>query len=712
MSVGKSVWFPPSDTIPSSSLVVSLLDEGKGAISSLMTVPAILEDITLMPDFSSNAARKLVKLAFVAVGGGGIKDEVGSKLASHGISLLNHFGATELGALAPIFHPDDDYDWRYLRIRNDLGLKLEAKDTQTSNENECRRELVGHPFAWNKDFELQDELEAHPEHPDSEVRILGRNDDMIILATGENVLPHPLEHALEQNSLIRRAIVFGHGQFEVGVLLEPFPDNKDTPQVFIDKIWPIVQEANNLMDTHARISSKTAILLKPANKEIPLTDKQSVQRKQFYADFEPEISAMFSLLGQDVVTDLAVPLDFKNLNQSLKGIAESCLPAYNRLTAWNDESDFIALGMDSLQATRFRRILEASLRNAGRSGPGAGGLPLDVIYSNPSISRLVEALDKWLHGFTSSSDSIKEMTVLVEKYAYQQEVSRLDNNANVVLLSGSTGNLGANLLHLLSEDHHTRQIICLIRLPSGQEATASQEELAARQRKTLQDRKITLSEKAWSKVTFLPWILGMEKFGLNDDVHRDVASRLTHIFHGAWPMDFKVKVKSLESQVKFVRELLQIAHLAHALRPSVRPRVILASSIAVVGRFPSITHSSVVPEIPMDDPRTSLPIGYAEAKWVCEKVMESAHMYSSELEPIILRIGQLSGSEATGYWSSKEHFPALVKASRAIGAMPDLQGVSVKFFAFRHSAAHSDLVAIVDSSRSSCASCYGYPART
>lgn len=678
MSVGKPVWFPPSDTIPNGSLIISSLDEARGMITSLMTVPAILEDITLMPDFSSNAAQKLVKLAFVAVGGGGIKDAVGSKLASHGISLLNHFGATELGALAPIFPPDDDYDWRYLRIRSDLGLKLEAKKDQNSNENVSSCKLVGRPFAWNKEFELQDELEANPKSQDSEVRILGRNDDLIILATGENVLPHPLEHALEEHPLVKRAIVFGHGQFEVGVLVEPFVNDKDAPEVFVDKIWPSVKKANDLMDTHARISSKTAILLKPANKDIPLTDKQSVQRKQFYAEFEPEISATYSLLAQDGKTNLAVPLDFKNLNQSLKGIAQSCLPAYNRINTWNDDSDFIALGMDSLQATRFRRILEASVRSAGRPLPTAGDLPLDIIYSNPSISRLAEALDKWLHGLMLSSDSIKEMTGLVEKHAYQQEFSRSDGIGNVVLLSGSTGNLGANLIHLLSEDHLTHKILCLIRLPSGQAAAASREELAARQRKALQDRKITLSEKAWSKITFLPWVLGVEKFGLHEDVYRDVASRISHIFHGAWPMDFKVKVKSLESQVKVVRELLQIARLAHALRPSVRPRVVLASSIAAVGRFPSITHSSMVPEAPMDDPRTPLPIGYAEAKWVCEKVMESAYKYSSELEPIVIRIGQLSGSETTGFWSSKEHFPALVKASHVIGAMPDLQGVSVK----------------------------------
>ena len=57
--------------------------------------------------------------------------------------------------------------------------------------------------------------------------------------------------------------------------------------------------------------------------------------------------------------------------------------------------------------------------------------------------------------------------------------------------------------------------------------------------------------------------------------------------------------------------------------------------------------------------------------------MESAQKNLRDIEPVILRIGQLTGSSTTGYWSPKEHFPTLVEASRTIGAMPAVQGVSV-----------------------------------
>lgn len=704
MSVGKPVCFPPSTLIPNGSLVIQLIKKFnaaytrtskpvtngdanfKGAsgmssgyrstsITSLMTVPTILEDITLMPDFDNNAAIELAKLDFVAVGGGGIKISVGSKLHASGVTLLNHFGATELGALAPIFQPTPDYDWTYLRLRSDLALQLQTVE-EDGNQRTCK--LIGHPFAWKSKFELQDHLHANPLRPESEVKILGRNDDLIVLATGEKVRPFPVENALEQHPLVRRAVVFGNGQFEIGVLVEPTSDDDIAlPDDFISTIWPKVLEANDHMDSHAHISSKAAILLKPTSMAIPLTDKGSVRRKEIDAVFKSQIDSVYQKLAQDEATKSAISLDLKNPKDSLREIAQTCLPTYNKAGSWNDESDFVALGMDSLHATRFRRILDASLRSTGHAAFKMHELPLDIIYSHPSVSSLAEALDILQRGSTLDSSPAEKMKVLLDKYRYHQKTPALQSKGNVIVITGSTGNLGANILHTTSGDPRVHQIICLVR-PDSNRAGYSSEALAARQRRALEDRGIVLSKDAWSKMSFLPWCPGMDHLGMTKDEFRNLASQLTHIFHGAWPMDFKVKVQSLESQIKGVRELLELGCLAHAIRPNTRPRIVLASSIAVVGQYAKKAHSFLVPETPMDDPEIPLPIGYAEAKWVCEKVVQSAFDHLDELETSIIRIGQVSGSQSTGYWSSKEHIPALIKACQTIDAMPDLQGVSPK----------------------------------
>ena len=219
-----------------------------------MTVPTTVEDIALLPDFESDAAPHLAKLDFVAVGGGGLKIQVGSRLHDHGVALLNHFGATELGALAPIFLPDKDYDWKYLRLRRDLNLQLEIVESRKDQNHICK--LIGYPFGWNTPFELQDSLEANPLKPRWEVKILGRNDDPIVLATGEKVLPYPLERSLESHPLIKRAVVFGNGQFEIGVLLEPFSEIIGLQDAFLDSAWQQLQKANKTVDSHARVHQR------------------------------------------------------------------------------------------------------------------------------------------------------------------------------------------------------------------------------------------------------------------------------------------------------------------------------------------------------------------------------------------------------------------------------------------------------------------------
>lgn len=277
-----------------------------------MTVPSILEDFTHMIDFDA-AAEILARLSFVACGGGGLKIPVGMTMESKGVTLLNHFGATELGALAPIFQPESDYDWRYLRIRSDLGLELETIDPKSRS---CK--LLGYPFAWNTKYELQDRLERNPLN-EREVRILGRNDDLIVLATGEKVLPHTLEQAIEQHPLVRRAIAFGDGQSELGLLVEPIDEQLSADEL-VEKIWPSVLAANSLMDHHAWVSARSAILIKPTDKFIPLSDKGSAQRKEVYNTFETEIASIYQKLELSQPSEEIAPFNVKQVEETLRSM--------------------------------------------------------------------------------------------------------------------------------------------------------------------------------------------------------------------------------------------------------------------------------------------------------------------------------------------------------------------------------------------------------
>lgn len=90
------------------------------------------------------------------------------------------------------------------------------------------------------------------------------------------------------------------------------------------------------------------------------------------------------------------------------------------------------------------------------------------------------------------------------------------------------------------------------------------------------------------------------------------------------------------------------------------------------------------PEQPGDDPvkedfvdaRSALGSGYSESKWVCESILSAASR-STSLKPVVVRVGQLSGTSTSGCWNTKEWVPALVKSSVHIGCLPLIENVRI-----------------------------------
>ncbi|KIP06790.1 hypothetical protein PHLGIDRAFT_514252 [Phlebiopsis gigantea 11061_1 CR5-6] len=225
-------------------------------------------------------------------------------------------------------------------------------------------------------------------------------------------------------------------------------------------------------------------------------------------------------------------------------------------------------------------------------------------------------------------------------------------NPTVVLLTGSTGNIGSHILaHLLADDRIDR-IYALNR--------ASPDPIG-RMRAAFTLRSLPEDLLADNKFTLLVGDVSQERFGLDEDVYQNMLSLVTHIVHNAWTVDFTAPLSSFEPQIMGVRKLIEVS----AASPQ-KIALLATSSIGVAGGWDSRSYGPV-PERPLPDPVVASSSGYTASKYILEKARVAAG-----LPVMCVRMGQVCGSASTGAWGIDEWFPMLVKSSVALGCLPDM----------------------------------------
>lgn len=686
LSIGKTFALPSASTIPNAQSTIRLLQNS--ASTSLMTVPLILEDICHAPDEAGIKA--LQPLDFVACGGGPMKGAIAEELSSKGVRLLNHCGATEIGALAPIFNPKPEYDWHYFVIRNDLNLRLEDVPEKPG----CVK-LVGRAPGWDEDFVVQDFLEPNPKAPRTQFRFLGRADDLIVLANGEKIRTTGLEATVASDPKVTDAIAFGEGHDHLGLIVEAAPEveldcsNTEQAESFREAIWPVVEKGNKEVDSHGTISKDMIIEASSVDRPLERTAKGSLARKEIYDSFTNEIDEAYSKTESASVEPLPDLQDTQELEKYLREAISSILGLTPEASPINIDEDIFELGMNSLQATRLYSILTSALRETHIAEAGSI-VNKGFVYSHPTVSSQIKALaslandkDSMTNGTGHSRTEIMKKAVekhhdaiaamKIEVACNRQQSVNLDGK--IVVLTGSTGNLGSSLVYNMAQDPEVSFIYCLNRAST---APTDQHE---RQQRAFHKAGIRLPTQLWSKLKPLEVKPQQPDFGLDPEVYTQL-KQASYIIHNAWPMDFNRACVSFEAQFLYLDSIIQLALRSTSPTP---PKVLFTSSIASVAQYPSMTGQSQVPETPMDDPEVTAPFGYPEAKWVCEQILlQSAKAHTARFEPIVVRVGQLTGSTVAANWSATEHLPSMFKSSQTLGALPDISGVCAShvFFFF------------------------------
>jgi hypothetical protein len=229
-------------------------------------------------------------------------------------------------------------------------------------------------------FHTKDLFIGHPTIPNA-WKFVGRLDDRVTLTNGEKVLPLPIEGRIQQDPLVKEAVVFGIDRSVPGLLLFKATAAAGlSNEEFLDRVWPAIEDANRNAEGFSQISRDMVAII-PENIDCPTTDKSSIKRAQVYRDFAEVINDAYTRLENS--KEGALVLGIPELREwILKSFREMGIPL-DRIS-----TDFFSAGVDSLKAIQMRALIIKSL-NLGGNVSRCGSM---IVYDTGNTAKLAKAL--------------------------------------------------------------------------------------------------------------------------------------------------------------------------------------------------------------------------------------------------------------------------------------------------------------------------------
>ncbi|KAJ7827451.1 hypothetical protein B0H13DRAFT_2241007 [Mycena leptocephala] len=629
------VVYPPTALSPSALPMLpspsNILEHARKAnCSTLMAIPALFNVWATSPD--TIAYLKTLSIVFWA--GGALPNQLGSFLHDSEIKLRGVYGATETGPICFLTALEgDEQEWEWYRFADQVRVRWVPQGDGTF---ECQL------MSWENHTWMVNNL------PDA--KGVGRIDDVIVHTSGEKTVPAPIEDVVLADPLVAGAVVFGRDRDQAGILVELTADlaiDVEDPTRFDElrnKIWPVIEKANTIAPAFSRIF-KEMIIFTSLGKPLPRAAKGTVQRKPAIDLYSHEIDAVYAAPVEIWLLQLA--------NDLCEGVEIS------------PEVDLFQQGFDSLSATVFRIRIMKALRSCKETNvhKAAESVTQNLVYSHPTISILSTYLEELVQGTTKAADDPDTlMHQMIVKYTsgFAQPVACTlgSENPMVVVLTGSTGNLGSQILVSLLQDERVAKVYALNR-PSSSVG------LAQRHSAMFKDRGLDIALLASSKLVFVEGQLDRPDLGLSSiftTIFSVIRTSVTLYIHNAWQLDFNLTLASFEPHVIGTRYLVDLA-----LYSPTSPKFLFISSIAAMSFDPTLDPAKVPKELAYV---TAGALGYGQSKFVVEQILKK-----SGLRTTSLRIGQLFGGLLMGAWSTTDWIPILVKTSKTLGHLPLTDGL-------------------------------------
>src|SRR5579872_823998 len=210
-------------------------------------------------------------------------------------------------------------------------------------------------------------------------------------------------------------------------------------------------------------------------------------------------------------------------------------------------------------------------------------------------------------------------------------------SARTIFLTGSTGFLGAYLLHdlLVATD---ACVYCLIRCRSEKDGSE-------------RIKKNLLKYGLWSddfpsRIVPVPGDLSRPFLGVGEEVFDTLCNVIDAVYHSGAVVNFVYPYNNLkDSNVRGTQEVIRLACC-------IRRKPL--NFVSTVGIFPPATdrNARVLESDPPPSNWQQLTIGYRQSKWVAEKIVTIAA--DRGLPVRIYRPGIVTGDSATGIWNTDD----------------------------------------------------------
>ncbi|EIW79977.1 acetyl-CoA synthetase-like protein [Coniophora puteana RWD-64-598 SS2] len=633
----------------------------------IFCVPSIIEQWA----GNSEYVKWLASRSGVLFGGGPLNKELGDYLTSQGVSIFILYGMTEVGIISPIIPATADYDWNYFTFPKLITPEFVPCGNNTfellivTNEL-CEPHVLNTKANGIPAYATSDLITPHPTRP-GYWRIYGRTDDQIMHNTGEKTNPGPLENILNQDEHVMSSVMFGRGKFQAGVIIDPTPNASFDPTdevklaEFRNVIWPTVEAMNAYAPQHSRLFKEMIIVASPS-KPFTYTAKSTARRQAIIDTYEEEIEKAYAAAHDSTQSSIPPPAEWGQA-QTLAFVRKIVYSVLGKEVP--DEADLFQHGCDSLQATYIRNSILRALRDS--SDIDTRSIKENVVYMNTSISALSTFVVNFVCGDgTENNIDLRQraalMESLVDKYLAEalpvhQPRSSSQPDGMVVLVTGTTGTLGSQILVALLEEPTVTCIYALNRLSSGGQA------IEARQAQAFEEWDLDAALLKTEKLRLLEGDILSENFGVGEAAYIEIAESVTHIVHNAWTVNFNLRVEAFDENLRSIRRLVNFSLSSPHATPA---KFVFTSSIGV---FQNVQGKTALPEAPVGA-EIAASNGYAESKWISEQIIQRVAAQVPSFSSLIVRVGQLCGGAETGSWNTKEWFPALVQSAKATGCFP------------------------------------------